>query len=130
MGFEPVPVDVEHVASEVVDAALEVHRALGPGLLESVYEGCLLHELTLRKIECRTQVYIPIVYKDLRIESGLRIDLLAGNSVIVELKSVERLLPIFESQLVSYLKLANLRLGLLINFNAPLLKNGIKRIVL
>jgi GxxExxY protein len=130
MDFKPVPVEIDEIAAQIVDAALAVHRALGPGLLESVYEICLAHELGLRKLECRTQVAIPVSYKDVRIEAGLRIDMLVANSVVVELKSVERMLPLFEAQLLSYLKLANLRLGLLINFSVPIIKNGIKRIVL
>ena len=114
----------------MVDAALTVHTALGPGLLESVYETCLCRELAAREIEYRTQVTLPIEYKGVRLESGLRLDLVVADSVIVELKAVEKMLPVFEAQLLTYLKLARLRLGSLINFNTPLLKTGIKRIAL
>ena len=98
--------------------------------MESVYEACLCHELKKRGIPFRKQVSLPIVYDGLRLESGLRLDLLADDSVVVELKAVEQMLPVFEAQLLSYLKLTNLRLGLLINFNVPLIKQGIKRIII
>jgi GxxExxY protein len=127
VGFAPISEEVEGIA---VDAALAVHRALGPGLLESAYEACLAHKLTLRQVPFRTQVLMPVRYKDVSIATGFRIDLLAGESVIVELKAVEKILPLFEAQILTYLRLTNLRLGLLINFNVPLLKNGIRRIVL
>jgi GxxExxY protein len=129
-GFDPIPEAVDRIASAVVDAAFAVHTALGPGLLESVYEACLCRELAAREIKYRTEVILPIEYKGLRLESGLRLDLLVADSVIVELKAVEKMLPIFEAQLLTYLRLARLRLGLLINFNTPLLKTGIRRIVL
>lgn len=128
--FDPIPEAVDRIASAVVDAALTVHTALGPGLLESVYETCLCRELAAREIEYRTQVTLPIEYKGVRLESGLRLDLVVADSVIVELKAVEKMLPVFEAQLLTYLKLARLRLGSLINFNTPLLKTGIKRIAL
>ncbi len=114
----------------MVNAAYNVHQALGPGLLESVYETCLCHELNKNGIAFSTQVAFPIVYDGLRLDAGLRLDLLVAKSVIVELKAVDRIHPVFEAQLLSYLKLTNLRLGLLINFNVPLIKNGIKRIIL
>ena len=126
----PIPAEVEAVAKHVVDAALRVHKALGPGLLESVYETCLCHELHKRKLACRRQVDLPVVYDGIRLNAGLRLDLLVGDCLIVELKAVEKHNPLFEAQLLSYLKLTGHRLGLLINFNVPVLKNGLKRIIL
>ena len=119
----------DRLAAAIVDAALKVHRALGPGLLESVYEACLLHELKSRDIPCQSQLSLPVRYEGLRVDAGLRLDLLVGQRVVVELKAVDSLLPIHEAQLMTYLKLSDLRLGLLINFNVRLLKDGIKRIV-
>ena len=111
----------------VIGAAMDVHRELGPGLLESVYEACLIHELRLRNIKCESQINIPIIYKGQEIAKDFRIDVLVEDKIIIELKSVEKLLPIHEVQLVTYLKLSNKKLGLLINFNVPVLKDGIKR---
>jgi GxxExxY protein len=128
--FEPVPVETEKIASAVMDAAFRVHRALGPGLLESVYETCLCHELRKAGIPFQHQLHLPIVYDGLRLDAGLRLDLLVDESLIVELKAVECLLPLHEAQLLTYLKLTNKRLGLLFNFNTTLLKDGFKRIVL
>jgi len=125
---EPIPPDVEEAATEVLGAAIEVHRHLGPGLLESVYERALLHELHLRGRRARTQVPVEIEYKGLLI-CGQRLDLVVEPGVVVELKSVESILEIHERQLVSYLKSGGYRLGLLINFNVKLLKRGIRRIV-
>ncbi len=116
---DPVPGFINEISGKIVDAAFSVHRELGPGLLESVYEACLCHELTLRKIDFRSQVALPVRYKGLTAEGGLRLDLLVAESVIVELKSVQRIQPVFEAQLLSYLKLTGFRVGLLINFNAP-----------
>ena len=121
----------ENKLSEIIIAsALDVHRALGPGLLENAYEECLAHELTLRNIPFQRQVLVPVNYKGICIELGYRLDLVVDNSVIVELKVVESLLPIHESQVLTYLKMSGKRLALLINFNVRLLKDGIKRIVL
>lgn len=125
---EPIPENLELVAREIVDAAVKVHQTLGPGLLESIYETCLVHELTRRGLRVARQVPIRIVYEDLEIEAGLRIDILE-DAVIVELKAVEDMKPLFEAQLLSYLKLADRRLGFLINFNSTLLKHGLKRMV-
>lgn len=125
---DPIAANVDAVAREIVDAALKVHRALGPGLLESVYEACLCHELTSRGLSWRSQILIPVVYEGLQIDTGLRLDLLVEDCVIVELKAVEKMLPLFDAQLLTYLKLSGNRLGLLINFNVPLIKDGIKRI--
>ena len=121
---------IERTATAIVDSAFKVHKALGPGLLESVYETCLTHELTKRGHLLQRQVLLPIVYDDLRLESGLRLDLIVDGGIIVEIKAVERDAPVFLAQLMSYLKLANKRLGFLINFNVPAIKQGIKRVML
>lgn len=113
----------------VVNSAFQVHSTLGPGLLESAYEDCLCHELALRRIQHERQRIVPIFYKGKRIEAGFRADLIVESDLIVELKAVDKLLPIHSAQLFTYLKLANKRLGLLINFNVPLIKDGIRRIV-
>jgi GxxExxY protein len=126
---EPIPEEVERIGKEVVDAALKVHRALGPGLLESVYEACLCHELAKRGIKAQRQLELPVVFDGEVIETGLRLDVLAGECVIVENKSVEKMIPLYEAQIITYLKLTGKRLGYLINFNVPLLKEGIKRFV-
>jgi len=128
--YEPISEEVESVAKPIIDALLQVHQHLGPGLLESVYETCLCHELEKRKLAFERQKSLPIIYDGLRLDGSLQLDLLVNDSVIVELKAVERLLPVHEAQLLSYLKLSNIRLGLLINFNVPLFKDGIKRRVL
>lgn len=109
---------------------MEIHRSLGPGLLESVYQACLCHELELRKLPFRQQVDIPITYKGVKLECGYRIDLIVSDKVIVELKAVQEVLPVHEAQLLTYLHLTGLRIGLLINFNVAALKNGIRRRVL
>jgi len=130
MPFDPIPERTEQLATGVMDAAFCVHRALGPGLLESVYEVCMCHELAKRHIPFQSQISLPIMYEDVRLDAGLRLDLLIDNQLIVELKAVERLIPLYEAQLLTYLKLTGHRLGLLINFNTTLLKDGIKRVVL
>jgi len=117
------------VSGQVVDAAMKVHTALGPGLLESAYEGCLAYELRKRGLKVGTQVGLPVVYEGVNIEVGYRIDLLVEDLVIVELKAVDTLAPIHQAQLLTYLKLSGKRLGLLINFNVVHLKDGIKRMV-
>ena len=111
--------------SPIIGAAIEVHRSLGPGLLESAYEECLCHELHLRGLDCKRQVPLPLLYKGLKLECGYKIDLIVRDEVVLELKAVERLLPIHEAQLLTYLKLTGKRVGLLINFNVPLLTQGI-----
>ncbi|NLC80667.1 MAG: GxxExxY protein [Lentisphaerae bacterium] len=116
-------------AKEIVDAALAVHRALGPGLLESVYETALFHELRKRGLAVQRQEPVTFVYDGHRYDEGFRIDLLVADCVVVELKSVEQIHPVHKKQLLTYLRLSGKRLGLLINFNAALLKDGIKRIV-
>src|SRR2546422_7591030 len=114
----------------VIGAAIEVHRELGPGLLESVYQLCLEHELKLRGIEHQPQVPLPIIYKGLSLDVDLRMDLFFPGRLVVELKAVEKLLPIHEAQLLTYLRLSKTHTGLLINFNVRLLKDGLKRMVL
>lgn len=115
------------VARTIVDAALKVHRTLGPGLLESSYERCLARELELRSVPVARQRTLPIVYEGERLDEGYRLDLVVDDRVIVEVKSCEKLAPIHEAQLLTYLRLSGLRLGLLINFNVTLLKDGIRR---
>ena len=117
------------LAREIVDAAFKVHTALGPGLLESVYQAVLAHELERRGLGVRREVPIAIQYDDLRIDVGFRADLLVGDLVIVELKSVEQTAPVHKKQVLTYIKLAHLRLGLLINFGASRIKDGITRLV-
>lgn len=127
---EPLSEETDTVASKVVDAAFAVHTALGPGLLESVYELCLLHELKKRSLKVERQVSLPVVYDGLELDGGLRLDLVVENLVVVELKAVEMLPPIHKAQVLTYLKLSGRQLALLINFNAVLIKQGIQRIVL
>ena len=128
--MDRLPEQTERVAAEIVDAALKVHKALGLGLLESVYETCMVHELERRGLGVARQVSLPIVYDGLRLESGLRLDLLVEDQIIVEIKSVEIMIPLFQAQLLSYLRLSERRLGFLINFSVPLIKDGIKRMIL
>ena len=120
----------EEIGRGIVDAAITVHRALGPGLLETAYEACLANELERRGHRVQRQQTLPLTYEGVRIDAGYRIDLLVGATVIVEVKSVESFAPIHEAQLLTYLKLSGCRLGFLINFNATLLKQGIKRVIL
>jgi GxxExxY protein len=114
----------------IIGAAIEVHKALGPGLLESAYEACLAREFDHQGIGYRRQVDLPVHYRDLRLDAGYRLDFVVEDQVIVELKSVERIMPIHEAQLLTYLRLAEKRVGLLINFNVPVLRRGIVRRVL
>ncbi len=127
-----IPLSPEHdaIAREIVDFAVAVHRTLGPGLLESVYEQCLAYELHSRSYRIDRQVALPVFYRDVCLEAGFRIDILVNDLVVIELKTVERLLPIHEAQLLTYLKLSGKRLGLLVNFNVPLIKEGIRRMAL
>jgi GxxExxY protein len=113
----------------IIGAAIEIHRTLGPGLLEAVYEECLARELTLRNIAFERQNPIPLVYKDLKLECGYRLDFLVSGRIVVEIKSIEAVAPIHESVMLTYLRLCGSRLGLLINFNVPVLKHGIRRYV-
>jgi len=121
---------MNELTREIIGAAIEVHCALGPGLLESAYEECMCRELSLRKIPFQRQVPLPLEYKGIRLDCGYQLDLLVAELVVVELKSVEALAPIHEAQLLTYLKLGGWNLGLLINFNVPLLRDGVKRVVL
>ncbi|MGD9722501.1 MAG: GxxExxY protein [Pirellulales bacterium] len=121
--------DVNEISGHVVDAAMKVHTALGPGLLESAYEACLLHELRKRGLRVAAQSPLPICYDGLAIDVGYRLDMVVESVVVVELKAVDKLLPIHEAQLLSYLKLSGCQVGLLINFHVPRLKDGIKRMV-
>jgi len=118
------------LTEQILGAAIDVHRALGPGLLESAYQACMCRELSLRGIPFRSQVLLPVHYKGLDLDCGYRIDLVVNERAIVELKAVERFAPIHESQLLTYLRLSKIRVGLLINFNVPLLPKGIIRRVL
>lgn len=128
--YEPLPSKTEAHGRAVVDAALAVHKALGPGLLESTYEICLAHELERRGFTVLRQVGLPVVYDEVKLEAGYRIDLMVESDVIVEIKSVEAIAPVHEAQVLTYLKLSERRLGYLINFNVALLKQGIKRMIL
>jgi GxxExxY protein len=120
---------LNEITGTIIDSAMKVHSTLGPGLLESTYEICLLHELRKRSLEVKSQLSLPVAYDGVRLDAGYRIDLLVESSVIVELKAVERLLPVHEAQTLSYLKLSGYTVGLLLNFNVVHFKNGIKRIV-
>jgi GxxExxY protein len=115
------------LSGKIIGAAIEVHRTLGPGLLESVYEDCMEIELRLHGLAVERQKTVPLTYKGHKLNTDLRLDLLVENEIIVELKAVHVMQPVFEAQLLTYLRLMNLPLGLLINFNVPVLKNGIKR---
>lgn len=117
------------LATKIIGAAIEVHRQLGPGLLESTYENCLAYELKQIGLNLQQQVALPVVYKEVKLNAGYRIDLLVENKIIIEIKSVEVLADIHTAQLLTYLKLKDLKLGLLINFNEVLLKNGLKRVL-
>jgi len=115
---------------QIIGAAIEVHRLLGPGLLESAYEECLAHELTLRNIRYRRQVPVPVVYKGIKLECGYRMDIVVEESVVLELKSIESIAPVHEATVLAYLRLSDKKLGLLINFNVSILKDGVRRFVL
>ncbi len=121
--------DVNEVTEKIIGAAIAVHKELGPGLLESAYEACLPYELSQRSLRFKRQKELPVTYRDVSLECGYRIDLLVEDTVIVELKAVEELAPIHEAQLISYLRLSGKKVGLLINFNVTVLKDGIRRLV-
>ncbi len=125
-----IPAQVEQIATATIDGIFKVDKTLRPRLLESVYEKCLACELSNRGLAVQTQVPFPIVYGEVKLDAGLRIDLLVEPQLIIEVKSVESMHPVFEAQLPTYLKLTGIRLGFLINFNVPLIKQGIKRMVL
>ena len=117
------------LTNEIIGSAIEVHRNLGPGLLESTYEECMTYELQERQLTIKRQIEIPVLYKGTQLEQKYRIDLLVNNQVITELKSVNKLEPVHDAQLLTYLKLANKRYGLLLNFNVPVMKQGIRRLL-
>lgn len=121
--------NLNRITDNVIGAAIEVHRALGPGLLESAYEACLAFELAQRGLKVEQQTPLPVVYREVKLQCGYRLDLLVEEKVIVEVKAVERLLRIHEAQLLSYLKLSGCKVGLLMNFNVKVLKNGLRRVV-
>jgi GxxExxY protein len=121
--------DINKTTESIIGAAIEVHRHLGPGLLESAYEECLCEELLLRKILFKRQVALPVTYKSKKLDIGYRIDLLVNEEVVVELKTVESILPIHEAQTLTYMRLGGWQVGLILNFNVTVLKNGIKRLV-
>lgn len=129
IGFKALSPGMRSLSGAVVHAAFRVHKTLGPGLLESVYDRCLRHELACRGVAFQSQLSLPVLYGGVRIDAGLRLDLIVDGRIIVELKAVECLHPIHTAQLLTYLKLTGLRVGLLINFNSALIKDGIKRIV-
>jgi GxxExxY protein len=129
MTFEPISAGDERIAAAIVNSAFQVHKTLGPGLLESVCEVCLAHELRRQGVQVRRQEAVPIVYDNLRFEEGFRFDLLVAERVLCEIKAVQEVHPVCMAQLMTYMKLMDLRLGFLINFHAPLIKEGIKRVV-
>ncbi len=127
--FQPIPADVERIGKVVLNGAFKVHTTLGPGLLESVYQIALKHVLENSGVVVKTDVKLPIMFEGMKLESGLHLDMLIEKCVIVELKSVEKMNLLYQKQLITYLRLSRVRLGFLINFNVPYLKDGIKRIV-
>jgi GxxExxY protein len=122
--------DLNRLSSKIINVAIEVHKELGPGLLESAYEECMCHEFRLREISFERQKTLPIIYKGIILDCGYKLDILVENVIMLELKACEKLEPIHKAQLLTYLKISNLKLGLLLNFNVPLLRDGIKRVVL
>ncbi|MGC2236679.1 MAG: GxxExxY protein [Pyrinomonadaceae bacterium] len=119
---------LNEITEKIIGSAISVHRVLGPGLLESAYEECVCYELAQANLKFERQVPLPVIYKGVKLDCGYRMDLVVGDLVIVELKAVENIIPVHEAQLLSYLKLANKPVGLLMNFHVSVLKNGIKRI--
>jgi GxxExxY protein len=124
------PLERDPLTDQIIGFAIEVHRHLGPGLLESAYEECLCHELSENAIAFRRQVPLPVVYKAVRLDCGYRIDIVVENRLILQLKATERLMPIHEAQVLTYMRLGGIRTGLLLNFNTPVLKDGIRRLML
>ena len=127
--FQPIPADVERIGKVVLNSAFKVHTTLGPGLLESVYQVAMKHTIEKSGVAVKTDVKLPIMFEGTKLDSGLQLDLLVEKCVIVELKSVERMNQLYQKQLLTYLRLSHIRLGFLINFNVPYLKDGIKRMV-
>lgn len=121
--------ELNEISGKIIEFSIKVHKALGPGMLEGAYEICLMHELAEHGYQVRSQVTLPIVYDGVKLDAGYRIDLLVEECVIVELKAVDKLIPVHEAQLLSYLRMSDLRLGLLINFNVKLLRDGVRRVV-
>lgn len=117
----------EDLRHEILGAAMEVYRELGPGLLESVYESCMCYELSVRRIPFQRQLEVPVFYKGIRMESELKLDIIADQRIILEIKCVQEIHPVFEAQLLTYLKLMNIRVGILLNFNVPVMKDGVVR---
>jgi len=128
--YKPIPPEVELVGEKMLDAAFKVHTSLGPGLLEAVYEACLAYEIRKSGLTVETQVALPVIYDNVRVDAGLRLDMVVEKCVIVELKSVDTMIQVYDAQLLTYLKLTNYRLGYLINFNVSHLRNGFKRMVI
>ena len=120
---------IDKFSNEIIGSAINVHKELGPGLLESAYEACLCHEFTLKNIHFERQLALPVKYKSVKLDCGYRLDILVEDLIIVELKTVEEIMPIHTAQVLTYLKLSDKRLGIILNFNVPVLKDGIKRIV-
>lgn len=127
--YKPISEQEEYIGRMIVDAAFTIHKTLGPGLLEKVYEVCFCHELTKRGLSVKRQLTIPIVYDGIEFQEGLRLDVLVNDLVICELKAIENVNPVWEAQILSHLKLTEKRLGYLINFNVPLMKDGLRRFV-
>ena len=124
------PHEIDRLTQRIIGFAIEVHRQLGPGLLESAYEECLCFEFKRDGLAFRRQMAVPVVYKSVRLDCGYRLDIVVQDQVILELKTVERLMPIHEAQMLTYMKLSGIRTGLLINFNSAVLKDGLRRIML
>ena len=121
--------ELNEISGKIIEYSINVHKELGPGMLEGAYEICLMHELVRNGLSVERQVLLPIQYQGIKLDAGYRIDLLVENSVIIELKAIDRLLPVHEAQLLSYLRMSELRVGLLINFNVRLLRDGVRRVV-
>lgn len=121
--------DLEEIASEIVDAAIKVHKALGPGLLESAYQQCLIYELKKRGLKVDSEVAMPVMYDGMKIDAGYRMDIVVDGLIVIENKTVEKIMPIHQAQLLTYLKLSGMNLGFLLNWNVSIMKDGIKRIV-
>ncbi len=124
-----ISMEIEELASKIVSAAMKVHTAIGPGLLESAYQKCMEYELKAEGLDVACEVLLPIIYETMKIDAGYRIDMIVNGSIIVENKTVDKLLPIHEAQLLTYLRLKNAKLGFLLNWNVPRMKDGIKRMV-
>ena len=122
--------EINQITEAIIGAAIEVHRNMGPGLLESAYQACLAHEISIRGLSFKQELSLPLDYKGVSLDCGYRLDFLVEKAVVVELKAVDELLPVHKAQLLTYLKLTRCKVGLLINFNVPVLTNGVKRMVL